>query len=94
VEVVRVSSSGDFAPRIIIGDRDKLGGGGATLALLVGFAQALEKADRLVIVGYSFRDDHVSTLIYEWLDVDTSRTLTVLDPYCLSPGASGTRGST
>jgi hypothetical protein len=79
-EIVRDRSDDDFAPRIVIGDRDKLGSGGSTLPLLVGFAQALEAGSRLVVVGYSFRDDHVNSLIYEWLDADAGRTLTVLDP--------------
>lgn len=80
MRTVRDTSSEDFAPRIVIGDRDKLGSGGATLSLLAEFARALEDADRLVTVGYSFRDDHINNLIYDWLDGDTSRTLTVLNP--------------
>jgi len=79
-EIVRDASDDDFAPRIVIGDRDKLGSGGSTLPLLVGFAQALEKTSRLAVVGYSFRDDHVNSMIYDWLDADVGRTLTVLDP--------------
>ncbi|MFY9714175.1 MAG: SIR2 family protein [Microbacterium sp.] len=86
MRTVRDTSDDEFAPRIVIGDRDKLGSGGATLALLVGFAQALEKADRLVVVGYSFGDDHVNNLIFDWLDADVSRTLTVLDPSWPHPG--------
>lgn len=80
MRTVRDTSSEEFAPRIVIGDRDKLGSGGATLSLLAAFARALENADRLVTVGYSFRDDHINNLIYGWLDGDTRRTLTVLDP--------------
>lgn len=70
----------DFAPAIVIGDRDKLGSGGRTISLLVAFAQALEAANRLVVVGYAFADAHVNDLIVEWLDGDAARTITVLDP--------------
>lgn len=86
LEIVREVSANDFSPRIVIGDRDKLGSGGPTISLLVGFAQALEEADRLVVVGYSFGDDHVNSLIYDWLDADIRRTLTVLDPSWPQPG--------
>lgn len=70
----------DFAPAIVIGDRDKLGSGGRTISLLVAFAQALEAASKLVVVGYAFADAHVNDLIMEWLDGDPARTITVLDP--------------
>ncbi|SDD03549.1 SIR2-like domain-containing protein [Microbacterium enclense] len=70
----------NFAPAIVIGDRDKLGSDGPTLALLGGFAGRLEKCDRLVVVGYAFADSHVNRVIREWLNRDLARCMTVLDP--------------
>ncbi|WP_404435899.1 SIR2 family protein [Microbacterium aerolatum] len=78
--VVVDTSNDDFPPDIVIGDRDKLGSGGRTLALLVAFASALQKASKLVVVGYAFADPHVNDIILDWLHTDESRTLTVLDP--------------
>jgi hypothetical protein len=68
-------------PAIVIGTREKLGTGGPTLALLQYFSQALGRADRLVIVGYSGGDAHVNTVIRDWLNADANRTITVLDPF-------------
>ncbi|GAA1136340.1 hypothetical protein GCM10009651_20500 [Microbacterium natoriense] len=79
-KLVRDHSDNSFAPAIVIGDRDKLGSGGRTIALLVAFARALHNATRLVVVGYSFADAHINDLILEWLDGDPSRELVVLDP--------------
>ncbi|MDQ0647234.1 hypothetical protein QFZ53_001430 [Microbacterium natoriense] len=78
--VVVDTSDDDFAPDIVIGDRDKLGSGGRTLALLVAFATALQNANKLVVVGYAFADPHVNEIILDWLHADESRTLTALDP--------------
>jgi len=40
----------------------------------------LEKADRLVVVGYSFRDGHINEFIRRWLNLQLTRRLLVLDP--------------
>lgn len=78
--VVVDSSDDDFAPDIVIGNRDKLGSGGRTLALLVAFASALQNANKLVVIGYAFADPHVNDIVLDWLHADETRTLTVLDP--------------
>jgi len=67
-------------PVIIIGDREKLTAEGPTLALMRAFEEALARADRLVVVGYSFGDDHINTVIRNWLGARSSPTLTILDP--------------
>jgi hypothetical protein len=80
VRVVRTNDfRGDEVPAIVIGDREKLASGGPILALLHAFEKALRRADRLVVVGYSFADAHVNSVIRDWLAVD-KRTLIVLDP--------------
>lgn len=87
--IIRDETTAEFAPSIVIGDRDKLGSGGRTLALLAAFAHALHDTTRLVIVGYSFADSHINDLITDWLSRDLTRTLTVLDPSWPSPRPSG-----
>lgn len=68
-------------PAIIIGDREKLTADGPTLALMHSFEESLLKAKRLVVIGYSFGDDHINSVIRNWINARSERTLTVLDPY-------------
>jgi len=67
-------------PWIVVGDREKLATSGPTLALLNSAEVALAKAQRLIVVGYSFGDAHINTMVRDWLNVDEQRTLTVIDP--------------
>ncbi|WP_177179984.1 SIR2 family protein [Arthrobacter sp. yr096] len=68
-------------PAIVIGDREKLGGGGPTLALMREFEASLDRANRLVVVGYSFADGHINAVIRNWINTGKDRTITVLDPF-------------
>lgn len=68
------------SPLMVIGDREKLETDGPTLALMHACEEVLTRASRLVVVGYSFRDRHVDTVIRNWLLADASRTITILDP--------------
>lgn len=79
-QIVRTDefTAGDV-PAIVIGDREKLASGGPILALLHAFQHTLRRADRLVVVGYGFADEHVNSVIKDWLTKD-QRTMTVLDP--------------
>lgn len=73
-------SSGDAsAPWIVVGDRDKLGTDGPTIELNYAAREALRRTDHLAVVGYSFRDEHINTLIRDWMAGDETRTMTVLD---------------
>jgi hypothetical protein len=67
-------------PLIVIGDREKLETDGPTLPLMRAFEESLYRAQNLVVVGYSFGDEHVNTVIRNWLIADDARTITVLDP--------------
>lgn len=67
-------------PLIVIGDREKLDTDGPTLQLMRAFEDALNKAGHLVVVGYSFGDRHVDTVIRNWLTGGKERTVTILDP--------------
>lgn len=79
VERVDAFEYGDV-PAIVIGDREKLSTDGPTLPLLRAFEAALWRAGRLVVVGYSFGDDHINAVIRNWIIADPTRTITVLDP--------------
>lgn len=71
----------DSEPWIVVGTRDKLGTDGPTLELNFVARSALRRASRLVIVGYSFHDDHVNNMIRDWLSSDVKRTISVVDKY-------------
>lgn len=80
---IRVTSDplGEKAPpAIIFGLRGKLRADGPFLDLLARFRDDLRQANELVVVGYSFRDDHVNEAIREWLNQGPARRLTVVDP--------------
>jgi len=55
-------------PAIIFGHRNKLTAKGPFLDLLRSFEEQLHKADRLTIIGYSFRDDHINEQIKKWIN--------------------------
>lgn len=74
------SERGRYDPAIIFGGRNKLTASGPFLELLAGFGRGLEQANHLVVIGYSFRDDHVNQLIIRWLNAKTERNLTIVDP--------------
>ncbi len=66
-------------PAIIFGAGNKLRAGGPYLSLFRHFEDALEREPSLLIVGYSFRDDHVNALITNWMNGDSSRRAVILD---------------
>ena len=70
----------DYRPAIVFGGRNKLTAEGPFLSLLRAFELNIQLCDRLVVVGYSFRDDHVNEYIRNWMNGDPSRTLTIINP--------------
>lgn len=40
----------------------------------------MSRAEKLIVIGYSFRDEHVNELIQRWTSEDVRRTITVVDP--------------
>ncbi|MFC4242961.1 SIR2 family protein [Gryllotalpicola reticulitermitis] len=75
------SSREQKLPWIVVGDREKLSTDGPTLALLRAAEDVLDRASHLVIVGYSFGDRHINSMIRDWMLASESRTMTVLDLY-------------
>jgi SIR2-like domain len=68
-------------PALIFGGREKLVAEGPFLSLLREFEAFLRDTDRLVIVGYSFRDAHVNEAIRHWTGQSATRTIAIIDPY-------------
>lgn len=68
-------------PAMVLGDREKLESLPITLSLISDFQNALSRATRLVIVGYSFGDQHINNIVGNWLDQNESRSVTIFSPY-------------
>lgn len=85
-EAIVVVGPGDEAaarrmrPALIFGQRGKLRSDGPFLAMLRAFDDFLSSTDELVVVGYSFRDDHINASIRRWLNSRDDASLTVIDP--------------
>jgi len=71
----------NFRPEIIFGGKNKLTAKGPFLGLLQAFETKLAQCDRLIVVGYSFRDDHVNEYIRTWMNGNLSRVLLIINPF-------------
>jgi NAD-dependent SIR2 family protein deacetylase len=69
-----------YEPAIVFGEGGKLRSEGPYLALLLAWATELNRADSLLVVGYSFRDEHVNEVIARWFNADSRRRIVLLDP--------------
>jgi len=67
-------------PVLLFGGRNKITAEGPFLDLLIAFGRALEGADRLTAIGYSFRDAHVNEFIGKWRRRHPDREFRVVDP--------------
>jgi hypothetical protein len=90
LQEMRVALAGDpsdtvpggmqYSPALIFGARGKLRADGPFLAMLRAFNVFLADADRLLVVGYSFRDEHINTAIRRWFNRDPTLEIVVIDP--------------
>ncbi len=69
-----------FRPAVVFGQRNKLTAEGLFLDLLRSFRDGLAGADRLTVVGYSFRDPHINEYLSQWLNEDEGRRIRVINP--------------
>lgn len=69
-----------WQPALVFGQRGKLRAEGPFLSLLGELEALMGQARRLIVIGYSFRDDHVNEIIQRWASEDVARTITVVDP--------------
>lgn len=67
-------------PGVVFGGRGKLRADGPFLSMLREFDNMLSRAERLLIVGYSFRDDHINVALARWVNSVPGRNMTVIDP--------------
>ncbi len=67
-------------PALILGEGNKLRAEGPFLDLFIQFRQASIEATRILVVGYSFRDQHINTVLASWLAEDVSREIDLIDP--------------
>lgn len=69
-----------FDPAIIFGGKNKLQVEGPYLDMLRVFEKELEDSESLVSIGYSFRDEHINSLISEWINNNINNHITIIDP--------------
>jgi SIR2-like domain len=80
-------SSPASEPAVVFGQAGKLRSEGPYLELLLAWHALLKRVDALLIVGYSFRDDHVNEMIARWFNAEPTRRIIVVDP--ADPRAGG-----
>ncbi|MEO9236754.1 MAG: SIR2 family protein [Jatrophihabitantaceae bacterium] len=80
----------DSLPFLLFGRREKLRPEGPFLDLRAEFARRLRRCRFLMVVGYSFSDDHVNELIAHWVNSHADRILVVVDPDFPTTWASAT----
>ncbi len=73
-------SNREGGPALLFGGRSKLTLEGPFMSLLYEFRAHLFAADVLLVIGYSFRDDHVNHVIREWIARSPYNIIIVLDP--------------
>lgn len=79
-DVVVQSSEPSGRPAIVFGQRGKLRADGPFLSMLGEFERQLSRSGRLLVIGYSFRDDHVNEIVKRWMGEADDRKLLVVDP--------------
>jgi hypothetical protein len=78
-------------PVLVFGLRGKLRAEGPFIAALAEFESWLASAQRLIVVGYSFRDDHVNQIVRRWTYERRQQELVIVDPAI--PAAIPTKAS-
>jgi len=68
-----------YEPAIILGAGNKLTAHGPYLELLRTFKHRLEDVEDLLVVGYSFGDDHVNEALYGWMNRQSTRRIVIID---------------
>jgi hypothetical protein len=65
---------------VVFGEGNKLTAEGPFLDLLAEFRSALVQTKQLVVVGYSFRDNHINEMLRRWINGDPETRIVVIDP--------------
>jgi hypothetical protein len=68
-------------PGIIFGRLGKMRNEGPYLSMLSEFDRALSRSEELIVIGYSFRDEHINDSLRRWFNrVGPKRKVTIVDP--------------
>lgn len=67
-------------PVLVFGARGKLDTQGPFRSLLGEWERQLKAASHLIVLGYSFRDDHVNQAVTDWLNLREGSELTLVSP--------------
>jgi hypothetical protein len=67
-----------YQPALIFGSRNKLTAEGPFLDLFQTFTDSLNKTSTVTIVGYSFSDTHINSVISRWMNADKTRRLRIV----------------
>lgn len=68
-----------YEPAVIFGSGNKLTAEGPFLEILLAFRERLDKCREMVVIGYSFSDEHINDAIWRWLNRNPAHTLRVID---------------
>lgn len=72
-------------PGVLFGGGNKLTAHGPFLELLRTFRQRLADHDELVVIGYSFGDDHVNDAIFRWMNGNPLSRIVIIDAPGVEP---------
>ena len=73
-----VMKESGYKPSVIFGSRNKLTAEGPFLDLLQTFIEALNQSSLLTVIGYSFGDSHINSLIGRWVNGDKARRVRIV----------------
>ena len=67
-------------PAVLFGGRNKLTAEWPFFDLFIHWRETLIESTHLLVIGYSFRDDHVNAVLTRWMNVNSSRRILIVDP--------------
>jgi hypothetical protein len=69
-----------YRPAVIFGQRNKLTAEGPFLDLMHAFQKELLINQQLIVIGYSFRDEHINEYLTQWINNSSTNRMVVIDP--------------
>jgi hypothetical protein len=97
VDVIAVSGGGlappNLEPAVVFGAGNKLRAEGPFLDYFQDLRRRLREVSRLVVIGYSLRDEHINHAFAQWLATASHAQMILVDPFLeLHPHEQGLRG--
>ncbi|EDY21938.1 hypothetical protein CfE428DRAFT_0063 [Chthoniobacter flavus Ellin428] len=75
----REMQDAEYEPALIFGGRNKLTVRGPFLDLLLDFRERLRASEDLIVIGYSFGDDHINEYIAQWLNTSSEGRVIIVN---------------